>query len=127
MWGRGAFSFSVKPLRVVRVFGIKFSGLGVLLAVAVVLYRLLSPESFEASTAGWASLAVAVLFFGGLQMIFFGILGEYAGRTFLRVNEKPQTAIRAVIGAANRTKSDATRFRTSGKSPEEEPFRWRRA
>lgn len=127
VWGRVAFSFSVKPLRVVSVFGIAFSGLGVLLAVAVVLYRLLSPESFEASTAGWASLAVAVLFFGGLQMIFFGILGEYAGRTFLRVNEKPQTAIRAIIRAANRTKSDETRSRTSGRSAEEEPYRWRRA
>jgi hypothetical protein len=40
---------------------------------------------------------VAVLLVGGIQMVFFGILGEYAGQTYLRVNNKPQAAIREVI------------------------------
>jgi undecaprenyl-phosphate 4-deoxy-4-formamido-L-arabinose transferase len=127
VWGRVAFSFSVKPLRLVTALGIAFSGTGVVLAAAVVLYRLLSPESFGASVAGWASLAVAVLFFGGLQMIFFGVLGEYAGRTFLRVNEKPQTAIRTVIGAANRSKPDEVQLPGKGAPQQEERHRWRRA
>ncbi len=98
VWARVAFSFSVKPLRIVTVFGISFSALGLLLAVAVILYRLLSPASFGPNTVGWASLAVAVLVFGGIQMIFFGILGEYAGRTYLRVNGQPQAAVRTIIG-----------------------------
>jgi undecaprenyl-phosphate 4-deoxy-4-formamido-L-arabinose transferase len=98
IWTRIAFSFSVKPLRLVSIFGLAFSVLGVLLGIAVILYRLSSPKSFPESTAGWASLIVAVLFLGGIQMIFFGILGEYAGRTYLRVNDQPQTAIRTVIG-----------------------------
>jgi undecaprenyl-phosphate 4-deoxy-4-formamido-L-arabinose transferase len=96
IWTRIAFSFSVKPLRLVTVLGLAFSVLGVLLGIAVILYRLSSPESFPESTAGWASLIVAVLFLGGIQMIFFGILGEYAGRTYLRVNDQPQTSIRAI-------------------------------
>jgi undecaprenyl-phosphate 4-deoxy-4-formamido-L-arabinose transferase len=98
IWARIAFSFSVKPLRLVTVFGLAFSLLGVLLGIAVILYRLASPESFPESAAGWASLIVAVLFLGGIQMIFFGILGEYAGRTYLRVNDQPQTAVRAIRG-----------------------------
>ena len=96
IWTRIAFSFSVKPLRLVTVLGLAFSLLGLLLGVAVILYRLASPESFPETAAGWASLIVAVLFLGGIQMIFFGILGEYAGRTYLRVNDQPQTAIRTV-------------------------------
>jgi undecaprenyl-phosphate 4-deoxy-4-formamido-L-arabinose transferase len=98
IWTRIAFSLSVKPLRLVTVLGLAFSVLGVLLGIAVVLYRLLSPESFPESTTGWASLIIAVLFLGGIQMIFFGILGEYAGRTYLRVNDQPQTAIRVIHG-----------------------------
>ena len=96
IWTRIAFSFSVKPLRLVTVLGLVFSLLGLLLGIAVILYRLASPESFPESAAGWASLIVAVLFLGGIQMIFFGILGEYAGRTYLRVNDQPQTAVRTI-------------------------------
>jgi undecaprenyl-phosphate 4-deoxy-4-formamido-L-arabinose transferase len=107
IWTRIAFSFSVKPLRLVTVLGLAFSLLGVLLGIAVILYRLSSPESFPESTAGWASLIVAVLFLGGIQMIFFGILGEYAGRTYLRVNDQPQTSVRAVHGRADALEANA--------------------
>ena len=44
---------------------------------------------------------VALLVLSGIQMLFFGILGEYTGRTFLRVNNKPQAAIREVLNRAS--------------------------
>ena len=97
VWGRLAFSFSVKPLRLVTWFGFAFAALGMVMAVVVVLYRLLYPEDFSASAVGWASLMVALLIISGVQMIFFGVLGEYTGRTFRNVSNKPQTAIRAVL------------------------------
>jgi len=103
VWARVAFSFSIKPLRLVTIFGVFFSFLGALLATAVILYRLLAPASFGPNTVGWASLIVAVLIFGGIQMIFFGILGEYTGRTYLRVNDQPQTAVRTILGRVNQT------------------------
>ena len=106
IWTRIAFSFSVKPLRLVTVLGLAFSVLGVLLGIVVILYRLSSPENFPAGTAGWASLIVAVLFLGGVQLIFFGILGEYSGRTYLRVNDQPQTAVRVVRGRGNALESN---------------------
>ena len=40
---------------------------------------------------------VALLVLSGIQMVFFGILGEYTGRTFVKVNNKPQAAIRKVV------------------------------
>ena len=97
VWGRLAFSFSTRPMRLVSWFGFAFAALGLLLAVVVILYRLLLPEHFSQGAVGWASLMVALLIVSGIQMLFFGILGEYTGRTFLRVNEKPQAAIREVL------------------------------
>jgi undecaprenyl-phosphate 4-deoxy-4-formamido-L-arabinose transferase len=106
IWTRIAFSFSVKPLRLVTVLGLAFSVLGMLLGIAVIVYRLASPESFPETTAGWASLIVTMLFLGGVQMIFFGILGEYSGRTYLRVNAQPQTAVRVVLGRGDTLESN---------------------
>ena len=106
VWARLAFSFSVKPLRIVSLCGFAFAGLGLTLTLVVVLYRLLFPEDFPAVAVGWASLMVAALVIGGIQMIFFGVLGEYTGRTYLKVNNKPQTAIRTIL---NRPASDALR------------------
>ena len=94
---RVAFSFSVRPLQLMTLPGSICSAFGILTGVAVVVYRLAVPEEFSQEVAGWASLMVAMLFLGGLQMIFFGILGEYAGRTYLRVNDEPQTSVRTII------------------------------
>ena len=97
VWARLAFSFSVRPLRVVTWCGFLFSLLGVAFALLVIAYRLLYPEDFPEAAGGWASLIVVQLVVTGVQMVFFGILGEYAGRTYLKVNNKPQTAIRSVL------------------------------
>jgi len=97
IWARLAFSFSVGPLRLVSLCGFAFAALGVILTLVVVLYRLLYPEDFPPVAVGWASLMVAALLIGGIQMIFFGVLGEYAGRTYLKVNRKPQTAVREIL------------------------------
>jgi undecaprenyl-phosphate 4-deoxy-4-formamido-L-arabinose transferase len=86
-------------LRLVSWFGFIVAALGLLLAVVVILYRIYFPEDFTSEGAGWASLMVALLVLGGIQMMFFGILGEYAGRTFLKVNRKPQATIREVLNS----------------------------
>jgi undecaprenyl-phosphate 4-deoxy-4-formamido-L-arabinose transferase len=70
------------------------------------LYRILLPEDFSPNAVGWASLMVALLVLSGIQMLFFGILGEYTGRTFVKVNNKPQAVIREVINRAAREEAD---------------------
>lgn len=97
VWARLAFSFSSRPMRLVSWFGFGFATLGLLLAIVVVLYRILYPEDFSQNAVGWASLMVTLLVLSGIQMLFFGILGEYTGRTFVRVNNKPQSSIREVV------------------------------
>lgn len=94
---RLAFSFSSRPLRLIATFGIFTSALGLALALFVVLYRLLAPQHFTAEAVGWASLMVAILIASGLQMIFFGALAEYTGRSYLLMSRKPQTSIREIV------------------------------
>lgn len=103
VWARMATSFSVRPLRLVTWCGLAMGALGGLLAVLVVIDRLVNPERFALALAGWASLMVALLVIGGIQMVFLGILGEYAGRTHTRVVGKPQSTIRAVVGGLPQT------------------------
>ena len=102
VWARLATAFSVKPLRLVLWAGFLFAVAGGLLAAYVVAYRLLYPEDFEQAVAGWASLMVTNLLTAAVRMVFLGVIGEYAGRTYLSVCRKPQTAVREVLGRAPR-------------------------
>lgn len=99
VWGRLATAFSVKPIRLVLFFGFFFALLGAGLAVYVIAYRLLYPGDFEQAVAGWASLMVTQLLTAAVRMIFLGIVGEYAGRTYIAVCHKPQATIREVLSA----------------------------
>jgi glycosyltransferase involved in cell wall biosynthesis len=101
------FSFSVKPVRLVTWSGLVMALLALLGAFGVTLYRLLFPEDFPATAVGWSSLMVVFLLVSGIQMMFLGILGEYAGRAYLLVNRHPQTSIRTVIGGDARTQSSS--------------------
>jgi undecaprenyl-phosphate 4-deoxy-4-formamido-L-arabinose transferase len=94
---RLVFSFSIKPVRLVTWTGFAAAALGLTAAVGIMGYRLLVPRDFAPQAVGWASLMVTFLFLGGMQMMIFGILGEYIGRTYLRLDNKPQTSIREVL------------------------------
>jgi undecaprenyl-phosphate 4-deoxy-4-formamido-L-arabinose transferase len=72
---------------------------GTALATLVIVYRLRRPESFERAVAGWASLMVAALLTAAVVLVFLGVIGEYAGRTYLSVCRKPQAAVREILGA----------------------------
>lgn len=94
---RLAFSFSARPLRIIGVAGLFCSTLGLVLAAFVVSYRLLFPSDFGPEAVGWASLMVAILIAAGLQMICFGAMAEYIGRSYLLMSRKPQTSIREIL------------------------------
>lgn len=81
----GLFSFSTKPLRVALYFGVALFVLAGIGAGFVVADRLLS----EDWAPGWAGTLVVVLAFGGLQFLFLGIIGEYVGKIFEEVKNRP--------------------------------------
>ena len=53
--------------------------------------------------AGWATLILAVLFIGGVEMFCLGILGEYIGRIYTETKQRPLFLVREVLesGAAS--------------------------
>ena len=88
----GIFSFTVKPLKVWGVIGVLISLVSFVYAALIVLRTLL----FGVDLPGYASLIVAVLFLGGIQLIGIGVLGEYIGRIYIDVKRRPHYFIRAV-------------------------------
>jgi len=98
---RLAFSFSVRPVRLVSWIGLIIASLASVFIVIIVCYRLFFPEMFTPYAVGWASLMTTILLVSGIQMIFFGILGEYAGRAYLNLNNQPQTSIRQILNRDN--------------------------
>ncbi|MEP6956997.1 MAG: glycosyltransferase, partial [Chthoniobacterales bacterium] len=89
-------SFSFAPLRLAVWTG--FIALGV--ALLGIFYALLLRFFFDPShwVRGWASLFVAVLFMGGVQLISLGIIGEYVGRIYGEVKQRPLYFVRERFG-----------------------------
>lgn len=81
----GITSFSEWPLRIWSMIGAGISLLAFLYASWIVIETL----AFGIDVPGWATLSVAVMFFGGVQLLSIGILGEYVGRIFNEVKRRP--------------------------------------
>lgn len=82
----GLFSFSRLPLRLLTYCGLFVSGVGFSLGAFYVTRRLLG---IEIAQTGFTTLAVLVLFLGGVQLIGIGVLGEYLGRIYDEVKQRP--------------------------------------
>ncbi len=77
--------FSYFPLQLATYLGFGTAGLSIILIPIVIIMRAITKEQF----LGQASTLVAVLFFGGVQLISLGILGEYLGRVYDEVKGRP--------------------------------------
>jgi polyisoprenyl-phosphate glycosyltransferase len=92
VWLKLATGFSAFPLRMVALLGTTMSLLAFLLAAWFVIMRLTSAHGPE----GWASVIVAILFIGGVQLIGIGAVGEYVGRIFVTQNARPQFVVKEI-------------------------------
>ncbi|WP_302409132.1 glycosyltransferase family 2 protein [Comamonas kerstersii] len=81
----GLTSFTTLPLRVWSVIG----GAVALLALAYGLWITLDTLFFGADLAGWPTLAAGIMLFSGVQLMSIGILGEYIGRIYDEVKQRP--------------------------------------
>ena len=90
----GIMSFSTKPLRLATYFGFMSASLGFLGIVYEVIKKILYPESF---VTGWIGLFIAVLFIGGIQLMTIGIIGEYVGKIYKEIQNRPKYLIKERI------------------------------
>lgn len=89
----GITSFSTVPLRIWGYLGTLFAVVAFFYGGWIVLRTLI----YGIDLPGYASLFVAILFIGGIQLIGIGVLGEYLGRTYQETKQRPIYVVRKVI------------------------------
>lgn len=90
----GIFSFTTLPLRMWSYLGLATA----LFSMIYMIYIVLRTVLFGVDVPGYASLIVIILFFSGLNMIGLGIFGEYLGRVFVEVKQRPLYLVRDRFG-----------------------------
>ena len=90
----GITNFSDIPLRVWGFIGCIVSAISLVYAIYVLTSTLL----FGTDLPGFPSIIIAVMFFGGIQLLSIGILGEYIARIFTEVKQRPQYLVETKHG-----------------------------
>ncbi len=91
-------SFSIVPLRLVTWLALSVIGLTVLAAATVVVVKLINPHYF---LPGYPSIIITIVFFGGVQLLALGIIGEYLGRMYEASKARPLYIVEQVYAQHN--------------------------
>lgn len=91
----GMVSFSYKPLRWVTYFGFFVSFAAFLLIPTYIVLALVFPER---AGKGFFTQIIVVLFLGGVQLISIGVLGEYVGRIYEEIKQRPLYVVQETLG-----------------------------
>lgn len=97
------FSFSYKPLRAATYLGFVVSTVAFLLAA---FYFVTFFAFHKQAGSGFTTIVLCVLFLGGVQLICVGILGEYVGRVYEEVKQRPLYVVKERLGVAARGAPD---------------------
>jgi polyisoprenyl-phosphate glycosyltransferase len=92
----GVFAFSVIPIRLATACGL----LAVSCSVAFAMYSLVVKVFFDRSPVGFTALIFAITFLSGVQLLFLGVIGEYIGRIYEEVKQRPHYVVKQVLGRA---------------------------
>lgn len=90
----GITSFTTIPLRIWTYVGLAGAGLSALYACFIILRTLI----LGVDVPGYASLLVAVLFMGSMQLVSVGLIGEYIGRLYVEAKRRPIYIVRSTHG-----------------------------
>ncbi|MFV0368068.1 MAG: glycosyltransferase family 2 protein [Hyphomicrobiaceae bacterium] len=93
----GLFSFTTIPLRIWSYLGLLIS----FIALVAATYIFIDTMFYGNPVRGYPTLIVSVLFFGGVQLISLGVLGEYLGRVYEEVKARPLFIIAETVGFAS--------------------------
>ena len=97
LWMSAWINFSVLPLRIATVLGLIVAAVGVL-SLGVVAWLWWNDRG---PSYGWGWLMAGLLIFSGTQLVLLGVIGEYIGRMFLTINQRPQAIVRDLVRSEN--------------------------
>ncbi len=91
---KGLISFSIMPLRLIAAMGF------VVFAVSLGMgaWALSAALFGEGAVPGWASTVIPIYLLGGLQLLAIGVAGEYIGKTYMEVKNRPLYLIEETLG-----------------------------
>ncbi|UBF28179.1 glycosyltransferase family 2 protein [Kovacikia minuta CCNUW1] len=95
----GLVSFSKVPLRLSTYLGLFAAAIAVLMAILILYWRIFYLTS---PLTGYAAIGVAIFFLGAVQLFSIGILGEYIGRIYEEVKNRPLYTLSEIAGFAER-------------------------
>lgn len=84
----GITSFSVTPIRLISGVGFLMFLFSFVMAIYIMVNKLLGT-----TTSGWSSLMISIWFIGGIQLVALGLIGEYVGKIYKEVKDRPKYII----------------------------------
>ncbi len=114
----GVTSATISPLRISSYVGAVIAGLAFIYGIWVIIRTL----AFGDPVQGWPSLAVIVLFLGGMQLLVLGLIGEYLGRLFNESKFRPLYLLDQVAPSSLGTAAAESAKRPTLASPPERPL-----
>ena len=90
----GIINFSQAPLTAMFVLGMIMTLLAVVLLVFIIVRRLV----FGDPVAGWASTICVIIFIGGVQTCFLGLMGQYIAKTYMETKRRPHYIVAETNG-----------------------------
>jgi len=92
------FYFSKKPLKIATTFGFLSVAVGLLLSAWILYNKAFNPQYL---LSGWTSVILAIIYFGGVQLLTIGILGHYIGSLFDEVKKRPEYIVDETMNLEN--------------------------
>jgi hypothetical protein len=96
----GLINFSYQPLRLIALLGALVGGVAFACGVLFLILYLTDTAIFgynPRAARGWTSLILSVLFLSGTQLFGIGVLGEYIGRMFEEMKQRPMYIVETLL------------------------------
>ena len=98
----GITSFTIAPLKLATYLGITIAAASIFYAIYIIFKTLVIGEAVR----GFPTLSILILFLGGIQLIFLGVIGGYLGRIFNETKNRPLYFTKQVLQSKSNTLND---------------------